>query len=899
MGNIPYGCRRDFVCVSAPDLAAESGGVAVGDVHALGFGEVLKRLRIEAGLTQEELAETARLSTRTVSDLERGINLTARKETARLLADALGLADVARMEFEALARGRGPADGASAGEAAATRTLPRDIVLFTGREDDLRQVVGVTGSGKVVGIHAIDGMAGVGKTAFAVHAAHQLAPQYPDGQIFLPLHGHTPEQRPVDPAEALASLLLTAGVAARQIPSGLDARMGLWRHHLADKKLLLLLDDAASSEQVRPLLPGASECLTLVTSRRHLVALDDADAISLDILPPGEAALLFVRLAARPGLAPGDPAVAEVVRLCGYLPLAIGLLGRQLHHHPAWAAADLAADLTTERDRLELMAAENLSVAAAFDLSYTELSEGQQRLFRRLGLHPGIDVDGYAAGALDDTGLTAARRDLSVLYDHHLLTEPARGRYRLHDLIREHARALADADPPADRNAAVRRLLDYYLHTARIADQHLARRAPAAVPAVTVTRPAQAPGISATADALAWMSAERLNLHAIEGYAASHDLPGYAIAIPAAMHGFLRTQGYWDQARALHRTALRVARQAGDGLGEASVLTDLGDMQFMTGDYPGAADSLTHALEICRGLGHRLGEAQALKCLGFVQYETGENFAATASLSSALGYFREFGNRFEEASTLGSLAVVQQATGDYPDAIANQSLALALHRDLGNRVGEAMALNFLGAVQHAAGDYAAAIVNQLLALALHRDLGNRFGEANALNHLGAAQQATGDYTAAGTSQEQALRLYRDLGHRMGEANALHSIGALALATGEYATGIAHLKQALELFRDLGIVQGEGEVLNTMGELLLAGGEPAEARARHAQALAIATRIGLPAEEARALEGTGRCLLRDGQRGEAATALRQALEIFRRIEPPRAGRVEATLREHGL
>ena len=201
----------------------------------------------------------------------------------------------------------------------------------------------------MVGIHAIGGMAGIGKTAFAVHAAHRLAGRFPAGQIFLPLHGHTPGQQPVDPADALASLLLTAGVPAAQIPPGLEARMALWRDRLAGRQLLLVLDDAASSEQVRPLLPGTGGSLVLVTSRRHLTALEDATAISLDTLPPGEAAGLLVRLAGRPGLSPADPAVGEITRLCGYLPLAIGMLARQLHHHPAWSVAGRAAELAAAR----------------------------------------------------------------------------------------------------------------------------------------------------------------------------------------------------------------------------------------------------------------------------------------------------------------------------------------------------------------------------------------------------------------------------------------------------------------------------------------------------------------------------------------------------------------------
>ena len=380
---------------------------------------------------------------------------------------------------------------ARAQAAAAARTLPRDIASFTGRQRELAELVEAAAAADgVVSIHAIGGMAGIGKTALAVHAAHQLAPRFPDGQIFLPMHGHTPGQRPVDPADALASLLATAGVPAAQIPPGVEARMALWRDRLAEKQLLLILDDAADSEQVRPLLPGAGGSLVLVTSRRHLTALEDAAAISLDTLPSGEAAMLLARLA-RPGLGPDDPAVGEIIRLCGYLPLAIGMVARQLHHHPAWSVAGRGAELAAAVDRLELMATENLSVAAAFNLSYGDLTEDQQRLFRRLGLHPGADIDAYAAAALDGTGLAAARRGLEALYDQYLLTEPAAGRYRMHDLIREHARALAGrVDPDDDRDRATARLLDYYQHAAALADALLARQ----------TRPAGAAGRPRHAD---------------------------------------------------------------------------------------------------------------------------------------------------------------------------------------------------------------------------------------------------------------------------------------------------------------------------------------------------------------------------------------------------------------
>jgi transcriptional regulator with XRE-family HTH domain len=380
----------------------------------LSFAGLLRQLRAEARLTQEELAEAASLSPQAVAALERGVHRTAHKDTAVLLADALGLPEQVRILFVAAARGKAPAadvlaarQGVAQGAfaAAATRALPRDIAAFTGRQAELARLMGtlagVAADGGVVGIHAIDGLAGIGKTTFAVHAAHRLAEAFPDGQFFLPLHAHTPGRRPVDPADALANLLLIAGVAAAQIPPGLEARAGRWRDQVAGKKILLLLDGAGSHEQVEPLLPATAGSLVLVTSRRRLTALEDAAVISLDTLSPGEAAGLLARLAARPGMRADDAAVGEITRLCGYLPLAIGMLASQLRHHRGRTGASLAAELAAARNRLALMHAENLSVGAAFGLSYADLTPAQQQLFRRLGLVPGPSIDAYATAALD------------------------------------------------------------------------------------------------------------------------------------------------------------------------------------------------------------------------------------------------------------------------------------------------------------------------------------------------------------------------------------------------------------------------------------------------------------------------------------------------------------------
>jgi tetratricopeptide (TPR) repeat protein/transcriptional regulator with XRE-family HTH domain len=838
----------------------------------LGFGGLLRQLRDDAGLTQDELAEAARVSQRAISDLERGINRTARKDTALLLAGALGLDGQARDSFVAAARGHGTVEAVLAARqgdvpgasvAAATRALPRDIAAFTGREADLAWLEGaldgLPASGGVVGIHAIDGMAGIGKTSFAVHAAHRLAERFPDGQFFLPLHAHTPGQRPVDPADGLASLLLATGLAAAQIPPGLEARAARWRAHVADRRIMLVLDDAAGHEQIRPLLPAAAGSLVLVTSRRRLTALEDSAVISLDTLPAAEAAVLLTRLAGRPGISATDPAVGEITRRCGYLPLAIGLIAGKLKHHPARTAGQLAADLSAATDRMALLQAENVSVSAAFDLSYQDLTEDLQRLFRRLGLIPGPTFDAYAAAALDGTDIGDARRQLDELYDQHLLTEPAPGRYQLHDLLREHARALAATDGQTDRDTVAGRVLDYYLHTALAAGKHFDPRVSAYRRPPPGHPPEQAPDLSALGQAAAWLEAERANLHAATDYAATTGRSRYVIVIPAAMSGFLSVRGHWDQSAALHQGALAAARQAGDRLGEADTLTTLGALQRNTGGYQAAAAGLTRALALYRDAGDQRGQAYALDQLGFLW----------------------------------------ALSGDYPAAVASHQQALALARSIGDRRGQAWTLNGLGLVQQLTGDYPAATASQQQALALFTDLGDLEGQAYALNSLGVVQQEAGDHPAAAASQYQALALFRDIGHRLGQAHALNDLGLVQRETGDYGPAAASHQQALELFGGLGNLLGQAEALNRLGVLSLCISATSQARDRHTQALAIARDISAPPEEARALEGIGNSHLRDGNPSQAAAYLQQALAIYQRIGAPEAKRTEETLRHHRM
>jgi tetratricopeptide (TPR) repeat protein/transcriptional regulator with XRE-family HTH domain len=823
------------------------------------FAGLLKRLRTEARLTQEDLAARSGVSTRSISDLERGINRSARRDTARLLADALNLTGVERATFETAALRHAPglsvlpgAQGTRRGAiAVATRTLPRDVASFTGREDELAQLIDAVqsalGAGGVVSIHAIGGLAGVGKTTFAVHAAHRLASRFPDGQIFLTLNAHTAGRRPVEPAEALANLLLTVGVTAEQIPAGLEARMALWRSHLVGKRLLLIFDDAAGHEQVQPLLPGTAGSLVLVTSRRHLTALNDAAAISLDTLPPEEAAVLLIRLSGRSDMRPKDSAVSEITRLCGYLPLAIGMLARQLHHHPAWTAEGLASELTAARDRLQLMRTENLSVMAAFDLSHEDLAPRQQRLFRRLGLHPGPVIEVGAAAALDGISIVEARRGLDELYDHYLITEAVRGRYRMHDLVREYARSLAAADDPEECAAAVDRLLDYYVHAAAAAGRHFKRTSYGG-------SPGWSPELATRDQAANWLEAERGNLQAAVDYAALRDWPA-SVAIPIAIADFLRSQGHWSEALALHRTGAVTARRAGDQHGQAACLTNLGTIQRLTGDYRAAAAALAEAVELFQGLGDRHGQASALLSLGVVQRLSVDYPTADRTLSEALELYEDCHDQVGRADTLNELGVVRRLTRDYHAAAACHERALELNQHLGDRLGQADSLRYLGRVLEETADYATVSATYAEALELYRDLGDLLGQAHTLNFLGIAQQVT-DYPAAEDTLAEALALYEKLGHRLGQA----------------------------------------EVHNNLGEVLSVS---AEARAQHVQALEIAREIDALLEEARALEAIGQIDIEDGHREEGARELWWALEIYQRIGSPLRARVQRTLQYHRL
>jgi tetratricopeptide (TPR) repeat protein len=770
-------------------------------------------------------------------------------------------------------------------------SLPPEAPTFIGRDGELGRITaGITdaaGSGGVVTIRAIDGMPGVGKTALALRVAHELSARFPDRQLFIDLHAHTPGRQPVAPEDALAGLLVAAGVDPRFVPGDLDGRAAMWRDQMAGQRALLVLDNAASSAQVTPLLPGGGTCLVLVTSRRHLGDLPSAvTPVMLDVLPAEQAEEMFTRLA--PRAAADQARVAEIVRLAGFLPLAVSLLARVFARHRSWTLADLAAET---RGSLLTLKAEHHSIAAAFEVSYRHLEPARQRFFGLLGLHPGTTVDRYAAAALADISPGEAEGLLDALHGEGLVTETGRRRYGMHDLLRRYARDHAVA-PAADQ--ALGRLLDYYQRTATIAGDRLARRTRPGPSPATPTAPAAAPALEDAGQALAWARTERDNLLACLDHATRDGQHARVIALTAALAELLRRDGPWADAIVRHAAAVRVGRLLDGRLGLAGALNDLGDVLWLTGDFPGAIQALEESLGIYDDVGDDLGRANALLELGLVRRGTGDFDGAAQILGESLGIYRDLGDERGQANALLELGTTQRLTGDFPGAAENLEESLDIFRDIGSRLGQANALTNLGIVRRRIGDFPGAAENLEESLDIFRDIGSRLGQANALANLGIIGRLTGDLPAAADAAQEALGIYRDIGYRQGQANVASDLGVVRRLMGDFPAALRAAQEALGIFRDIGDMGGEAEALNEAGTLHRVRGDLTAAGTCHRLALDLSHKTGSPRDEAHALAGLARCALGAGKKSEAAAGLRQAQEIFKRIGAAEAKEVSEEL-----
>jgi tetratricopeptide (TPR) repeat protein len=690
-------------------------------------------------------------------------------------------------------------------------SLPGDLIEFTGRDvelDRLREILlraSVTGG--PVAISAIEGMAGVGKTRLAIHAAHLLARERPFDQVlFVNLRGFHPDpaQPPADPAAVLDGFLRLLGVPGQQIPHDLGDRAARYRELLTGRRALVVLDNAVDEAQVEPLLPGAAGCLTLITSRRRLTGLGAALHLAVDVFTPDESLEFLKRTV--PDVAIGDDptALVRVAQRCGHLPLALGLVAGHMLAKPGWTVTDHAVRLDERHADRRLEG----GVELALSLSYQHLAPERRALLRLLGTHPGQDADAYAAAALAGTDLDTVRGHLAQLCTDHLLQETPPGRYLMHDLVRAYAGDRAvDEDRPAARRDAMTRLFDHYLHTAAAAmailypaEQH---RRPSVEPARS-----PAPALGDEAGALAWLDAERATLVAVSAYATRNGWPDHAVRLAAVLYSYLDNGGHPAEALAVHANARDAARQSGDRAGEAGALTHLGVGYWQLGHLDTAVEHLQQARALFHASGDGVGEARTVGNLGIVYFRMSQYEAAADHHRQALALFAAAGDRVGEANTLTNLGDVQVWLGRYEEAAQNHERALLLFRDLGHRGGEATALTNLGDAQLRMGRFESAAEQHRQALALFTELGEQYGQTCTLNSLGEALAGLGRPAGARERFTAALGIANEIGEQAEQARAHSGLALSYQAAGDGRRAATHWRSALARYDELGVPEAD-------------------------------------------------------------------------------------------
>jgi DNA-binding SARP family transcriptional activator/tetratricopeptide (TPR) repeat protein len=649
--------------------------------------------------------------------------------------------------------------------------LPAVTPSFTGRSAELAMLdrARATSGPAAAAISVISGTAGVGKTALAVHWAHRATGEFPDGQLYANLRGFTPGGTVADPAEALRGFLEALGVAPDRIPSDVATRSALYRSALSGRRVLVVLDNAHDADQVRPLLPGSTGCLALVTSRNQLtslVAVEGARPVTLDLLPPDEArALLAARLgAARLAAEPG--AVEQILARCAGLPLALSIVAARAVARPGFGLADLVAELLGPDRALDPFTGGDATtdVRAVFSWSYRTLCPDAARLFRMLALHPGPDIGAAAVVSLAGEAPARVRRLVTELTGAHLLSEPVPGRYAFHDLLRAYATELAQTtDGPGARRAVQHRTLDHYLHTAESAARlrHPPRRPTALEPprAGVVAEP-----LADDAQASAWLGGEEPVLIALVARAADLGFDAHAYHLAAALVDHLERRGHWRDQVAIQHIALAAAGRMGDPGARAAAHRRIATASIRLNHIDDALTHLERALDLFAAAGDHDGEAFVHLDLAEVRATQGANAESLEHDLRALALFRVTGNRAGQGRALNDTGWSYCALGRPELALHYCEQGLALLREADDRLAQAATLDSLGLAHHGLGDHARAIARYEQSLRIYRDAGARYGQADTLNHLGDTLVAAGQVDRAGRAWWDAVDILVDLRH---------------------------------------------------------------------------------------------------------------------------------------
>jgi len=819
--------------------------------------------------------------------------------------------------------------------------LPPAVAGFAGRRADLDRLNGLLNAQPEAPdpaanlIIALVGTAGVGKTALAVRWAHQVRHGFPDGQLFVDLRGYS-SAPPLRPIDVLARFLTALGIPDSRVPTELDQAVALYRSLLADRRVLVLLDNAGGPEDVRPLLPGGG-CLVVVTSRNRmsgLVARDGAHQLVLDVLDTDEAAEMITRVVGVERAAAEPHAVAAMTAACAGLPLALGIAAANVVAHPVRPMRDHVADLQAgdSLSVLELEGDHDAAVRAAFEPSYRTLADPVRRLLRLCGLVPGPDVTAVAAAALTDTSPATAKQLLDRLTSGHLLTERAPGRYGFHDLLRQYAieRGLGE-DSPSERVAALRRLYGYYIATADAAVDLVKPGGP------RLDRDEVDSGLpqrrfDTTGEALAWLDDERANLVAAVRAGASGGARRAAARLADALRGYLWVRSNVVDWLAIDTAALSAAVADDDAAAEAAAHLSLGNVHSRTGQLTVAVQHYEDAVERYERIGGRDGLAAALNGLGHVHRNTGRLEDAAKQYEEALVLRRESGDRAAEAVSVFSLSLVSYDMGRLEPAAEYAQQAADLFRAAGSRHGEGGALSSLGEVCQALGRFERARGHLDRALRLTREAGSQWNEAETLRLLAEVDRDVGRYAEALTLAGKALEIATAVGAEMLMSYVLNTLASVLRRLGRHDEAIEHYRNALEQARrqearmpEVDALQGlaaahvdlrlaerahifahhalglagqygyrlqEGHALAAVGAVHLISDRPAKATLAGAQALAVYRACGHPLGEARALLLLGHAQAAASER--ATQHWRRAAEIFAALGAPEVDEARALL-----